>query len=121
MLSRIVAYEVDGHIISSRQGRSGTHTPGELYSGIGTDLPARFDQGTGDVLRDHTVFIFPVLDGRSGDGGLQVAAVMVFGVPGAGRLVKTAQPDHRIGDHLVADLEALEIVFLGGDEVFAED
>ena len=27
----------------------------------------------------------------------------------------------RIGDHFVADLEALEIVFFGGDEVFAED
>src|SRR5450631_4592290 len=46
---------------------------------------------------------------------------MMFGVPGAGRLMKAAQPDHRIRHHLVTDLEALEIVFLRGDEVFAEN
>src|ERR1700730_13429238 len=46
---------------------------------------------------------------------------MVFRIPGAGRLVKAAQPQYGIGDHLVTELEALEVVFVARDEVFAED
>ena len=120
MLARIAAEQVDRFIVFIPQSRPRAHTRRELHARLRADLTARFDQGAGDVLRDQPFFVLPVLDRRPGDGRLQVAAVMVFGIPGAGWLVEAAQPDHGIGHHLVTDLEALEIVFLGADEVFAE-
>src|SRR5580692_1950914 len=78
---RVVADEVDRLILLTGQGGSGADTAGDLHAGFLAHLAARFDQGTCDVLRYQTFFVLPVLDSRSGDGGLQVAAVMVFGVP----------------------------------------
>src|ERR1700722_11928331 len=47
--------------------------------------------------------------------------MMMFEVPCARGLVKPAQPQHRIGNELVAHLEALQVVLLRRYIKFAED
>lgn len=74
-----------------------------------------------DVLRYEAFLIFPIIDGRASDGGLQAAAMMVFRIPGAGRLMIAAKPNHGIGYDFIAQLQSLKIVFFGGNEILVEN
>jgi hypothetical protein len=51
---------------------------------------------------------------------MQVPPVLVFGIQGARRLMKAAEPKHGLGNELEAELQAFQIMFVRRDVEFAE-
>src|SRR6516165_4788811 len=84
-------------------------------------LVAGFDQDAGEVLRQDAAEVLPFVEERARDTRLQVLAMMVVVVPDTRWLVIPAYPDHRVLSGLPAELEALEVVLVIGDQVFAKE
>src|SRR5216684_8595165 len=120
MPTGIVVDEIDGIVFAVLQGRSGSGAAGKLDCSVCAHRPAGFEQRAGNVLRYQPLLVFPTLDVGARDGGLQVPPVMVFGVPGARRLMEAAEPEHGLGNELVAELQAFEVMFVRRDVVLAE-
>ena len=80
------------------------------------------DQGEA-YLRQALAVRQEILGARHVDtaSALQELAVVVLVIPDAARLMKASEPDHRALGRLPADLEAFEVGFMIGQQVFAED
>src|ERR1700693_3606415 len=98
MASGIAADEIDGIESAIRQCGGCSDASVELNRALLADGLARFEQKSGNVLRNYPLFVLPAFDVRARDIGLQILAMMMFCVPRARRLVKAAQPQHSIGN-----------------------
>src|SRR5580700_9459177 len=113
-------YEVERHQSVGGDLRRETCPYRGAQSPTAPHRPAGFDQGAGEVLGQYAAEIFPFVDFRARDAGLQVLAVVVVVIPDTGWLVKATQPDDRVAGELPAELKAFEIAFVIRYQVFPE-
>ena len=70
--------------------RTETRTGRQMQAAAIADGAPRVYVQTGNVLGNESTFVLPQFYRWAGDGRLQVAPMVMFGVPGTGRLMKPA-------------------------------
>src|ERR1700722_1510875 len=121
MPARIAADEINGLQSVALQAGPGSGTARKLQCPLLADGPSGFEQPSRDVLGNDPLLVFPALDVRARNGGLQVAAMMMLGIPRASGLMEAADPEHRLRNELETELQAFEVSLVRRYVEFSED